>query len=59
MKWCSCHNFCKQAGGAYLDGVTLRFNSFASVCDIEESAERIPRLLTLLTGPNDALGKVN
>lgn len=55
----SYRNFCKQAGGAYLDGATLRFNPFANVRDIKESAEGIQGLLTVLASPNDPLDKVS
>lgn len=52
-------NFCNQAGGKYLDGATLRFNPFANVRDIKESAEGITGLLTVLASPNDPLDKVS
>ncbi|MEA9392695.1 type IV secretion system protein TraC [Acerihabitans sp. TG2] len=52
-------NFCKQAGGVYLDGATLRFNPFANVLDIKESAEGITGLLTVLASPDDKLDKVS
>ena len=52
-------NFCRQAGGAYLDGATLRFNPFANVRDIKESAEGIQGLLTVLASPNEPLDKVS
>ncbi|MBB6117682.1 conjugal transfer ATP-binding protein TraC [Rahnella inusitata] len=52
-------NFCKQAGGKYLDGATLRFNPFANVVDIKESAEGITGLLTVLASPNEPLDKVS
>lgn len=52
-------NFCKQAGGVYLDGATLRFNPFANVTNIKESAEGITGLLTVLASPNEPLDKVS
>jgi len=52
-------NFCQQAGGVYLDGATLRFNPFANVTNINESAEGITGLLTVLASPNDPLDKVS
>lgn len=52
-------NFCQQAGGVYLDGATLRFNPFANVTNIKESAEGITGLLTVLASPNDPLDKVS
>ncbi|PKE27608.1 type IV secretion system protein TraC [Rahnella sp. AA] len=52
-------NFCRQAGGKYLDGATLRFNPFANVVDIKESAEGITGLLTVLASPNEPLDKVS
>ncbi|WNJ82275.1 type IV secretion system protein TraC (plasmid) [Cedecea neteri] len=52
-------NFCQQAGGKYLDGATLRFNPFANVRDIKESAEGIQGLLTVLASPNEPLDKVS
>lgn len=55
----SYRNFCKQAGGAYLDGATLRFNPFANIRDIKESAEGVQGLLTVLASPNEPLDKVS
>ncbi|WP_028715656.1 type IV secretion system protein TraC [Pantoea ananatis] len=52
-------NFCRQAGGSYLDGATLRFNPFANVTDIKESSEGIQGLLTVLASPNEPLDKVS
>jgi conjugal transfer ATP-binding protein TraC len=52
-------NFCQQAGGKYLDGATLRFNPFANVTNIKESAEGITGLLTVLASPNEPLDKVS
>ncbi|MEQ9883222.1 type IV secretion system protein TraC [Pectobacterium brasiliense] len=51
-------NYCHQAGGVYLDGAQLRFNPFSSVVDINESAEGIVRLLTVLASPNGTLDDV-
>lgn len=42
-----------------LDGATLRFNPFANVRDIKESAEGIQGLLTVLASPNEPLDKVS
>ena len=52
-------NFCLQAGGEYLDGATLRFNPFYGVRDIEESAEGITGLLTVLASPAGELDEVS
>jgi len=52
-------NFCKQAGGVYLDGATLRFNPFANVSNINESAEGITGLLTVLASPEGRLDEVS
>lgn len=51
-------NYCKQAGGVYLDGADLRFNPFASVRNINESAEGIVRLLAVLASPAGDLDEV-
>ncbi|MBN3262959.1 type IV secretion system protein TraC [Pectobacterium brasiliense] len=51
-------NYCHQAGGVYLDGATLRFNPFSNVIDINESAEGIVRLLTVLASPQGTLDDV-
>ncbi|NEG64310.1 type IV secretion system protein TraC [Pantoea agglomerans] len=55
----SYRNYCRQAGGSYLDGETLRFNPFANVTDIAESVEGITGLLTVLASPNEPLDKVS
>lgn len=55
----SYRNYCRQAGGAYLDGETLRFNPFANVTDIAESAEGITGLLTVLASPQGSLDEVS
>ncbi len=51
-------NYCHQAGGVYLDGAKLRFNPFANVKNIDESAEGIVRLLAVLASPTAALDAV-
>lgn len=51
-------NYCHQAGGVYLDGAKLRFNPFANVKDIDESAEGIVRLLAVLASPTAPLDAV-
>ncbi len=51
-------NYCKQAGGVYLDGAELRFNPFANIRDIRVSAEGIVRLLAVLASPTEALDGV-
>lgn len=51
-------NYCKQAGGVYLDGSDLRFNPFANIRDIKVSAEGVVRLLTVLASPTDPLDAV-
>ncbi|CAM3825424.1 type-IV secretion system protein TraC [Rouxiella silvae] len=55
----SYENFCKQAGGVYLDGATLRFNPFGDVTDINESAEGITMLMTVLASPDDEMDEVS
>ncbi|MCT6592986.1 type IV secretion system protein TraC [Pantoea dispersa] len=55
----SYENFCRQAGGVYLDGATLRFNPFANVTSIKRSAERIKGLLAVLASPAEALDKIS
>ncbi|WP_455865484.1 type IV secretion system protein TraC [Pantoea agglomerans] len=52
-------NYCRQAGGAYLDGETLRFNPFANVTDISESAEGITGLMTVLASPQGKLDEIS
>ncbi|MDD7997488.1 type IV secretion system protein TraC [Kosakonia radicincitans] len=51
-------NYCKQAGGVYLDGAELRFNPFANVVDSKVSGENIMRLLTVLASPQEPLDAV-
>lgn len=34
-------SLCENMGGVYLDGETLRFNPFANITDIDQSAERV------------------
>jgi len=55
----SYRNYCRQAGGSYLDGETLRFNPFANVTDIAESVEGITGLLTVLASPHGNLDEVS
>lgn len=50
-------SLCENMGGVYLDGETLRFNPFANITDIDQSAERVrdqlrtlPMTQTILTG---------
>lgn len=51
-------NYCHQAGGIYLDGAMLRFNPFANVTDINQSAEGIVRLMLVLASPTEQLDAV-
>ncbi len=39
-------SLCENMGGVYLDGETLRFNPFANITDIDQSAERVRDQLT-------------
>lgn len=39
-------------GGVYLDGETLRFNPFANITDIDQSAERVRDQLSVMASPN-------
>ncbi len=55
----SYRNFCRQAGGAYLDGETLRFNPFANVTDISESSEGITGLMAVLASPQGNLDEIS
>lgn len=43
---------CANVGGVYLDATELRFNPFANVVDIKESAESIRNLLVVLSNPS-------
>ncbi len=38
-------------GGVYLDGETLRFNPFANITDIDQSAERVRDQLSVMAQP--------
>ncbi|NJQ52266.1 hypothetical protein [Escherichia coli] len=38
--------------GVYLDGETLRFNPFANITDIDQSAERVRDQLSVMASPN-------
>lgn len=54
-------NYCRQAGGAYLDGATLRFNPFANLTDLslKESVEGIAGLMAVLASPEGKLDEVS
>ncbi|EFE3944159.1 type IV secretion system protein TraC [Escherichia coli] len=39
---------CENMGGVYLDGETLRFNPFANITDIDQSAERVRDQLSVM-----------
>lgn len=43
---------CTNVGGVYLDASELRFNPFANIVDIGESAESIRNLLVVLANPS-------
>ncbi|HED1421623.1 TPA: type IV secretion system protein TraC [Kluyvera georgiana] len=51
-------NYCHQAGGVYLDGAQLRFNPFYGVSNINDSAEGIVLLLSVLASPQEKLDSV-
>lgn len=42
---------CEAVGGVYVDATTLKFNPFAGITDIKESAESIRDLLLVLSNP--------
>ncbi|MED7793161.1 type IV secretion system protein TraC [Klebsiella aerogenes] len=52
-------SFCENVGGVYLDGRNLKFNPFANITDIHESAERIRDQLAVLASPNGHLDEVH
>ncbi|EAY0560434.1 type IV secretion system protein TraC [Salmonella enterica] len=43
---------CRNVGGVYLNALDLRFNPFANIVDIKESAENIRNLLVVLASPS-------
>lgn len=43
---------CANVGGTYVDATTLKFNPFAGIVDIRESAESIRDLLLVLSNPS-------
>ena len=43
---------CRNVGGVYLNALDLRFNPFANIVDIKESAESIRNLLVVLANPS-------
>ncbi|HEA3188071.1 TPA: type IV secretion system protein TraC [Escherichia coli] len=45
-------SLCENMGGVYLDGETLRFNPFANITDIDQSAERVRDQLSVMASPN-------
>ncbi len=45
--------------GVYLDGETLRFNPFANITDIDQSAERVRDQLSVMASPNGNLDEVH
>lgn len=44
-------SLCENMGGVYLDGETLRFNPFANITDIDQSAERVRDQLSVIPAP--------
>nr|WP_250189000.1 DUF87 domain-containing protein [Escherichia coli] len=48
-------SLCENMGGVYLDGETLRFNPFANITDIDQSAERVRDQLSVMASPNGNL----
>jgi conjugal transfer ATP-binding protein TraC len=51
-------SLCENMGGVYIDARTLKFNPFANVVDINESAERVRDQLSVMASPNGKLGEV-
>ncbi|MBI0667311.1 conjugative transfer relaxase/helicase TraI [Escherichia coli] len=49
-------SLCENMGGVYLDGETLRFNPFANITDIDQSAERVRDQLSVMASPNGKTG---
>lgn len=52
-------SFCENVGGVYLDGRNLKFNPFANITSIHESAERIRDQLAVLASPDGNLDEVH
>nr|WP_011282403.1 type IV secretion system protein TraC [Salmonella enterica]AAY88116.1 conjugative transfer assembly protein [Salmonella enterica subsp. enterica serovar Dublin] len=52
-------SLCENMGGVYLDGETLRFNPFANITNIDQSAERIRDQLSVMASPNGNLDEVH
>lgn len=52
-------SLCENMGGVYLDGETLRFNPFANITDIDQSAERVRDQLSVMASPNGNLDEVH
>ncbi|EFN3693516.1 type IV secretion system protein TraC [Escherichia coli] len=48
-------SLCENMGGVYLDGETLRFNPFANITDIDQSAERVRDQLSVMASPNGSV----
>lgn len=46
---------CENVGGVYVDATTLKFNPFAGITDIKESAESIRDLLLVLANPQGGM----
>lgn len=51
-------NLCENMGGVYINAEALKFNPFANVVDINESAERIRDQLSVMASPNGHLGEM-
>ncbi|BCG07139.1 type IV secretion system protein TraC [Serratia marcescens] len=51
-------SLCENMGGVYIDAQTLKFNPFANIVDIDESAERVRDQLSVMASPNEKLGDV-
>ena len=52
-------SLCENMDGVYLDGETLKFNPFANITDIDQSAERIRDQLSVMASPNGNLDEVH
>ncbi len=63
LPWCSDMGMAtspgENMGGVYLDGETLRFNPFANITDIDQSAERVRDQLSVMASPNGNLDEVH
>ncbi len=63
LPWCSTWGMatspCVRTWGAYIDGETLRFNPFANITDIDQSAERVRDQLSVMASPNGNLDEVH